>query len=191
MKVIVQWSNGAILPVLTKPTSKVSELISLLRFACMPNEDFTLFKSGIPLNPETTLESQNVNENDILEAFITHIPIYKPYEKSSNVKSIILEAAKVSDKRFNTMEKEPYLFEPIKETSSDDDEESFEFVDYRQDIINSDNSTLPPKEPLPPFWNMTKARPYVSLNSFLPPKLNSVEEVGQFLEKNGWSSWMW
>lgn len=190
MKILVQWTNGAILPVLIKKTSTISEISTLLRFACNPNEELIFYKKRVPLNPEETLENYKIKENEILEVFITPKPLFKKIENNSNIKSIILEAAKISDKRFNMMEKDFHILEPKKENSSDD-ESSSEFLDFGKKEINIKKSSIISSEPLPTFWNTSKSSTPISLNQFLLPNLDSIEEIGKYLEKNGWSSWMW
>ncbi|KAK8891040.1 hypothetical protein M9Y10_028244 [Tritrichomonas musculus] len=188
IKVRVQWSRGAILPVLTKGSAKTSELTRLLRFACSPNDEVVLLHNGVPLNPDLSLESQLVKENDILEAFITRKSSNNSDELDSKIHSIVFEAARVSDRHYDAIEKESYRVEPTKKSSSDDD---------YMDLFDFDNKEDKKKklsissEPLPTFWVKPNPEPPDLLNTYVPTKVNSIEEAGQFLEKQGWSSWMW
>lgn len=180
----IHMQNGSILPILTKKTSTISEIAQLLQFACMPKEEVTILNKGKLLNPEQTLENYKIKENDILKAIITRIPIYKKIEKNARIQSIILEAAKISDKRFNMMEKDFHLLDPSKNDMDDDNE-------FVHEKINLNKSCVLSTEPLPTFWCNKKQCKIVSLNDFVEQNLDSVEEIGQFLEKNDWSSWKW
>lgn len=188
MKVRVQWSRGAILPVLTKTTAKASELSRLLRFACSPNDEIALLHNGVPLNPDLTLESQLVKENDILEACITRKFSNNPDQLESKIHSIVFEAARVSDRHYDALENKPYRNETVKKTSSDDD--YLELFDYDRKEDENEKESIT-SEPLPTFWARPNQNPPTLLNTYLPTKITSIEEAGQFLEKQGWSSWMW
>lgn len=188
IKVRVQWSRGAILPVLTKASSKASELSRLLRFACSPNDEVFLLHNGVPLNPELTLASQLVKDNDILEAHITRKSSNNTDELDSKIHSIVFEAARVSDRHFDALEKEPYRIESSKKSSSDD--EYMDLFDYDRKEDTNEKEAIT-SEPLPTFWARPNPENPSLLSSYLPPKVTSIEEAGQFLEKQGWSSWMW
>lgn len=189
MKVRVQWSRGAILPVLTKGSAKASELSRLLRFACSPNDEVILLHNGVPLNPELTLESQLVRENDILEAYITRKSSNNPDELESKIHSIVFEAARVSDRHYDALENERHRNESVKKSSSDDD--YMDLFGYDRKDEDKPQKEAITSEPLPTFWTRPNPEPPTMLNTYLPTKVTSIEEAGQFLEKQGWSSWMW
>ena len=188
LKVRVQWSRGTILPVLTKGSATAAELSRLLRFACSPNDEVILLHNGVPLNPEQTLENQMVKENDILEAFISRKPPNNSDGLASKINSIVFEAARVADRHFDALENEPYRPEPKKKSSSDDD--YFDLIDTENTYEKGKKVSIS-SEPLPTFWTRPKPEPPDLLNKYVPTKVSSVEEAGQFLEKQGWSSWMW
>ncbi|OHT09637.1 hypothetical protein TRFO_21452 [Tritrichomonas foetus] len=188
LKVRVQWSRGTILPVLTKGTATAAELSRLLRFACSPLDEVVLLHNGVPLNPDLSLECQLIKDNDILEAFIVRKTSGNSDGLASKINSIVFEAARVADRHFNALENEPYRPEPKKKSSSDDD--YFDLLETDNNYDRDSKATIT-SEPLPTFWVPPKTDPPDVLNKYVPTKVSSIEEAGQFLEKQGWSSWMW
>lgn len=186
LKIRVQWSRGAVLPVLTRGDATTAELSRLLRFACTPNDEVILIHNGIPLDPDRTLENQMIKDNDIIQALVVKRTNGDDDGLAAKIDSIVLEAARVSDRRFDALEMAPYRPTPRQKSSSDDDLYDFydEETDDRRKIFSISS------EPLPAFWNEQKETDN-TLNRTAPSKFCSIEEAGDFLEKRGWSSWMW
>lgn len=184
IKVLIQWSNGSMLPVLTKKSSKASDLLKLLRFACSSKEEIKLRFNGILLNPEMTLESQSINDNAILNAAIIPKSPIKSQQLDKKIQSVILEAAKIADRQHNLLNKCQYRYKQIDNSSSDNDYyEFFAYKDKKSKKIASD--------PLPTFWGKEDTETPNLLDVDISPNIQSVEEAGKFLEKKGWSEWIW
>lgn len=186
LKVRVQWSRGAILPVLTKKTSTASDLSKMLKFACSPNEDIILIHNGVPLNPNLSLESQCVKDNDILEAAMVRKSPNSSDSLTTKIHSIVFEAAKISDMHYNMLEAQSPRYESKKKSSSDDD-----YYDIYELEKNDEKAIKISTDPLPAFWPQKTAEPQDMLHTFVPQTFSSLEETGQFIEDHGWKSWMW
>ena len=193
MRVRVQWSRGAILPVLAKKTMTGSELSKLLRFACSHNDEILLVHNGIPLNGNLSLENQFVKENDILEAFVVR-KSNKNVELDSKIHSIVFEAARVADRHNDALEnnndgKTGERAETKKKVNSSDDDYFDLFIEDTNEMPENPEKMV--TDPLPVFWNKHKRTDKNMLNKKMPTKISNIEEAGKFLEKQGWSSWMW
>lgn len=186
IKVQVQWPSGAILPVLTKKTSCASELYNLLRFACSNQEEIKLLHNGILLNPKQTLESQNIKENEVVNIIV--MPKKFVNKIDPKIQSIVLEAAKISDKQKNLLDKESSRYSVFEEYSSDED---FKYPHYYVIKRHKKKKKKDKTEPLPKFWTENNDKKPDLLMNYLPAKITTIEEAGKFLEKNGWSSWIW
>ena len=66
LNIQIQWPNGTKLPVLTRSSSKGSDLKRLLNFACTPNEDLILYHNGVTLDLDSSLGTQFIKNNDII-----------------------------------------------------------------------------------------------------------------------------
>ncbi|OHT11825.1 hypothetical protein TRFO_18619 [Tritrichomonas foetus] len=203
LKVRVQWSRGAVLPVLTKPSATGAELSKLLKFACSPQDEVILVHNGVPINPDMSLESQFIKENDILEAVITHRLNNNSIGLDSKIQSIVHEAARIVDRRLTVEENENMrigmsIDDSMKTMISSDDDLN-DYLDlFSDDTINDTNyntgdNSAPEinSEPLPKFWNSNNVQIGNVLDKSITAKINSIEDVGKFLEKHGWFSWMW
>lgn len=188
MKILIQWANGSFLPVMVKKSSKYSDLSFLLRFAYSPDEEITFFFNGTPLNQEATLESQMIKEDDTLLAIIS--PKQNNISKKKmkrKIKSIVSEAAKVSDWHYNAMEKENRYYNNVENESTSDDD----YYDINYYFKKGKKATSVSSKPLPTFWSNNPSKNNSLLDNKIPTKLNSIEKAGKFLEKQGWSSWAW
>ena len=186
----VQWSRGAVLPVLVRGDTTVRELSRLLRFACSPHDEIVLNHNGMPLNPDMTLDMQMVKKNDVLDAIITRKAKTDTGKGlGAKIDSIVLEAARINDRRLDALEMSPLnKLESYKNKKSSSDDDYIDFIDNESNIDYEPIDKIS-TEPLPTFWKKEpKKNP---LDSSSPTKLLSIEEAGQFLEKEGWSSWIW
>lgn len=188
MKILIQWANGSFLPVMVKKSSKSSDISFLLRFAYSPDEEITFFFNGTPLNQEDTLENQMIKEDDTLLAIIS--PKQNNISKKKmkrKIKSIVSEAAKVSDWHYNAMEKENRYYNNVENESTSDDD--YYVTNYY--FKKGKKATSVSSKPLPTFWSNNPSKNNSLLDNKISTKLNSIEEAGKFLEKHGWSSWAW
>lgn len=189
LKVLIQWPNGSVLPVLTSKTSKASDLMKLLRFAYSPDEDIYLFYKGNQLNPEISLDDHLVIENEIIEAFFT--PKSKNIANIINpkVQSIVLEAAKVADRRFNLLENQQHRFQ-LPEENEDDEDDNF-YNDFYTDVNNEQITKSISSDPLPTFWKKEDDQEQFSLSEYQSkPNITSIEDAGNFYESRDWPFWM-
>lgn len=139
----IQWSSGGILPVLTRTDATGDDLAYLLRFACTPGDVLVLMHNGTELNPDLTLEKQQVHNNDIIEVYITHRNVKNSID--SDIRGLVLEAAKISDQHLAQREMRPIRHQFDTKSSSDDD---YSYVGSRLVTDTSNIGT----DPLPVFW---------------------------------------
>lgn len=99
LRLTVQWSKGATLPIITSEDATADTLSRLLRFACAPGEVIILFCNGAQLNPQTTLRAQNVLNNDVIQAQI----IRAADKDDTKMNRLVLETAKLCDRTFNRL----------------------------------------------------------------------------------------
>ncbi|OHT09501.1 hypothetical protein TRFO_04598 [Tritrichomonas foetus] len=255
----VQWSPGAMLPVLIKSDTTVYELSRLLRFACSPNNDIIFHHNGVPLNPELTLEKQMVKENDVLDVVFTRKAGAQKNGLDylgAKIDSLVFEAARIADRHFNAREmsrhnsaynnrnignsscipinfskndkssnnsnilkynsisdpnnhknptnnsknekteinneadyEEYEAYDNTWRTSSSDEEYYFDFLEDNNLNLDFKKPEKIATEPLPIFWEKENESSVLDKN--VPSKMLTIEEVGQYLEKQGWSSWIW
>lgn len=182
LKVRIQWYQGAILPVLTSANSTASELSHLLRFACSPNNVIVLVHNGVQLDPDVTLKNQGIMNNDIIEAYTAHRTSEDKDPVKSQIRSLALEAAKISDQRLIHSEMREMQLPSSTKSSSD-----YDYYDFAEDEV-TDSVVAPRTDPLPVFWK-EKEDSGSALDKDL--RFSTVEEAGKFLEQNGSLSWMW
>lgn len=191
LKVLIQWPNGSILPVLTNKNSKGSELIKLLRFAYSSKEEILLFHNGIHINLDNTLGNQFIKENSVIEAFFT--PKSQNSEQlDPNIQSIFLEAAKLSDRRYNVLETRPYCIQSTEENTESEEDYYTDYYDYdtKEDLEKEKVGSIP-SDPLPIFWEENEDSEQFSLSrSQVQSNFSSIEDVGQFLENRDWPYFM-
>ena len=187
MKVLVQWSNGSKLPVLTKKTAKISELSKLLKFACSHYEEVQFLYKGNLLDPNTTLESHFIRDNDVIDAFIIQKTSRNQELLNSHIQSVVLEAAKITDRQLNMVENSQITIKPAEEASTDDEERNL----YDYYYFKNEKAIEITENPLPIFWSKQEIKLDDIKNEDYNLKERSIEEVGKFLEKKGWSSWLW
>ena len=180
MKVRIRWTSGAILPVLVGDNATASELAGLLDFACSSGESIVLHRKGVTLNPTVSLASQSIRDNDIIDAsFAPKIE----QDLSKSIDSLALEAARMSDLKFDQMELAPRHTPQLAKSSSDDDYDSF----LEEETCAPEPPCAVSTEPLPVLW---KEPPRETVKRH-PRRLRSLEEAGSFLEQKGFTTWKW
>ena len=180
MKVRIRWTSGAILPVLVGDDATASELARLLDFACSSGESIVLHRKGVALNPTASLTSQNVHEDDIIEAsFAPKIE----QDVSKSIDSLALEAARMSDLKFDQMELAPRHAPQLAKSSSDDDYDSL----LEEETCAPEPPCAVSTEPLPVLW---KDAPQETVKRH-PRRLRSLEATASFLEQKGFTTWKW
>ena len=184
MKVRIRWAGGAILPVLTREDATPSELCRLLHFACSAQDQIVLRHNGVKLEPDAALSHQMVKEDDIIDAYVV---CTRDDRLARTINSLVLEAARISDLKYDQLELSKRWSPSVGGSSSEED--YYDSLLDEETCTQSESSLPASSEPLPVLWKESSdERESVDRP---PIPFRSVEEAANFLEEKGCTVWRW
>lgn len=188
MHLFVQWQDGSILPILCNVDSCGQDLLKMLRFACGPNQNMTIYFKDSAIEEDHSLENIGLSEGDVIHAVITPDAIENSHMNES-FDQIAREAARIRDLQLDNDEMTPRYTYDYKFA------DKFRFNVNSETIIPNPVSVIP-TTPLPTFWNHCVSEneddndPPIQKNTTYP-RFRSIEEAGKFYSRNDWNEWIW
>lgn len=184
----IRWPDGTILPIITQQSASIGDIIKMLRFACGPKQELSIFYNNDQLDPEAGLVSYDIKDGDTLQALIKTV---QPNQQRifNSIDNITREAAKISDMHMNRIE----------------DQSSYYAMGMIEEEITEiftpvDRTVIPPKgeqmntTPLPSPWkDRTEEREgsHGFDSQMEQPRFSTREEAQAFFSSDGRDRWMW